>query len=259
MRFIRKSRVRYIVPMVLLGFALSGCANGGNGRSVALLPTATPTPNATVAVGPTPTPTPFPIANTSLQSYLPFHVGNAWIFSDGSRILDAGSTALQCACVLAGEQVEVMDFFGPSSNFLWAELFEKETLPAGSGSQTGHRITYLIGTSNAPNGGATVDLALAYPGATPGIFVMDDLPARGEASAYSSGIQNAAQTTITGVGGVITLANSQVQNVAVVQITGLFTQFQYMFALGVGFAALPGSNGPAPALVSFSVSPLSTT
>jgi len=155
-----------------------------------------------------------------------------------------------------------MDFFGPSYNFLSAQLFNK-----GSGPTTGHRFTYLIGTSNAANG-SSANLALAYPGANPGLIVMDDLPVH-ENISYP-GTANAAQTTISGVGGVIILANSQVQNVAVAEISGFYLeesaqllvqeiQYDYAFALGVGFAALPVSQGSiAWPLASFSVSPLST-
>lgn len=266
MRFTRKSPLRHIVPVLFLGFVVSGCGTGGNGKTVALPALATPTPTITQTLAPTATPTatatPLPIVNTSLQSYLPFHAGNTWIFGDGSRIVDAGSIPLQCTCAFVGLPVEVMDFFGPSYTFLSAELFNK-----GSGPTAGHRFTYLIGTSSAANGAPT-NLAVPYPGASPGIIVMDDLPML-ETISYP-GVANAAQTTIAGVGGVIHPANSQVQNVAEVQISGFYLvqsaqlfvqegQHDYTFALGVGFAALPVSTGDiAWPLASFSVSLLST-
>ncbi len=246
-----------------LTVTLAGCGGGGGGSVVpaaqninatpAPAATATPvpaTPRPTVA----PTATPIPIANTSVQSYMPFHVGNTWTFTNGSRMVDGGSGFVTCTCVINNYPIERIDLYN-TAGYIGSQVLAKGNWPLSPLS--GHRITYIVGTMAAQTG--TINfIGYSSDGIVPGVPLIDDAPTAGEYFTFTPSGGSTITTTIPIVNDTQQLGSSIIDDVAFVGVSGQGLSIAYSFAQGVGFTGL-GSNDSAIILSSFSVNPSSTT
>ena len=213
---------RILCAAIGLAF-LTACGGGGGG--------ATP-----------PAPTTPPVANTPLSYYMPLAQGNSWTFSSGGRIVDMGSSTVVCSCPASGAKMEQIALYPPGSSTISGSFFFTKNTPSG-----GTQLTNYVGVENdAYTNNITIASTTQFPYGVP---IMDDVPSVNEF--WSDGLGDVS--TITSVGGTLTLANgSQVNNIAVDQITGGSSPITWGFAKGVGFTSI-GAGTQSTSLTSFSV------
>lgn len=215
-------RFLFAIPALLF---VAACGGGGGGSSTPPVP---------------------PVANTSLTNYLPLATGNTWTFASGGRIVDVGSSSLQCSCAYNGGRIEGHDLTSQSGAYGGTFLYAKAAGVEGSGAP----ITYLVGISQ--DHGQTIQLAgstSTNKGVIPGLGVMDDNPSVSETFMDTVG----DTSTIGSVNQSVTYGGATYDNDATDTISGSgFSSIVFGFARGVGYTNV-SYQGQSTTLASFSV------
>lgn len=175
--------------------------------------------------------------------------GNSWTFATGGKMVDMGSSVLQCTCPANGLTMERIALYAPGSSTIGSSFFFMKNTPTG-----GTQLTNMVGVENdAYANNVTIASSTTFPY---GIPIMDDSPKQNESWSDGAG----GISAITSVGVTLPLSGTtQVVNVATNQLSSPTTStITWSFAKGVGFAQI-GVGSQTTTIATFSVNATSST